>query len=228
MLDGTIDPIDIEIAALINEELSPKARSAALAGIARDVLAAAQDQNNQALGHIPPHTTTVDGAQGASEDAVRPDGQIVYAFQMADELVGWIREQLLVFSPVSATDSHPGLYRSSNVLFADDVEIAPDQPVPQASRYTFFNTTPYARPIERGESSQAPSGVYEAVAALAAQRFGNQADISFAFIAPAAGGVVDWAGTAAARELARRRRGGRRELHTEWLTRVPAIVVTMR
>lgn len=228
MLSGTIDPIDIEIAALISDELSPKARSAALAVIAREALAAAEEQNDQALGRTPPHTTTVDGAPGASEDAVRPDGQIDYAFQMADDLVGWIREQLLVFSPIGAADSHPGLYRSSHVLFADGVEVAPDQPVPQASRYTFFNTTPYARPIEAGESSQAPSGVYEAVAALGQQRFGNHADISFAFIAPAAGGVVDWAGTASARDLAQRSRGGRHELHTDWLTRVPAIIVTMR
>jgi hypothetical protein len=228
MLSGSIDPIDIDIAAIVSEEFSPKARSAVLAATAREALAAAQDQNSQALGRMPPHTTTVDGSPGTSEDAVRPDGQIDYAFQMADELVGWIREQLVIFSPVGTADPHPGLYRASHVLFADGAEIAADQPVPPAQRYTFFNTTPYARPIDRGESGQAPSGVYEALAALAQQRFGNQADISFAFIAPAGGGINDWAGTAAARDLAQRVRGGRRELHTDWLTRVPAIIVTTR
>jgi len=228
MFSGQIDPIDIEISALIDESFSPKARSAALSGVAREALAAAQDQNSQAIGRVPPHTTTVDGAVGASEDAVRPDGQIDYAFELASDLIDWIRIQLLAFSPVGSGDSHPGLYRSSHVLFADGAEVAPDQPAPPAAVYTFFNTQPYARPIERGESSQAPSGVYEAVAALAQQQFGNQADISFAFIAPAAGIIVDWAGTATARELAQRSRGGRRELHTDWLTRVPAIIVTMR
>ena len=44
---------------------------------------------------------------------------------------------------------------------------------------------------------------------------------------PEAGGIVDWAVTSTASALAQRKRGGRAELHTDWLTRVPSITVTL-
>jgi hypothetical protein len=226
MFDGTIDPIDLDIVAIVNESFSPAARSAALAQFARDALGEAQAQNKDALGFVPDHTTTVDGAEGAREEGVRPDGVIAYAFQLVDELLAWIREQLEANSPVGQ-DAHSGLYKTSHVLFADGQEIAPGDTVPPATTYVFLNRQPYARPIERGESGQAPSGVYEAVAVMAQQRFGNQGKISFGFISPEAGGIVDWAATAPAAALAQRKRGGRAELHTDWLTRVPSITVTL-
>ena len=48
-----------------------------------------------------------------------------------------------------------------------------------ADEYVFINTVPYARKIERGSSSQAPDGVYQAVAMLARDRFGNVARITY-------------------------------------------------
>lgn len=228
MYDGTIDPIDLDLSVLVNESFSPAARSAAIAAFAKETLADAEAQNKEALGFVPDHTITVDGAAGAKEEAVRPDGQIVYTFALLDELFAWIFEQLEAHSPVgSGQDSHPGLYKSSNVLFADGQRIMPGDPVPPAAKYVFFNTVPYSRQIEGGESSQAPSGVYEAVAVLAQQRFGNQARIAFGFISPEAGAIVDWAKTPLAASLARRKRGGRVELHQDWLTRVPAITITV-
>jgi hypothetical protein len=225
MLDGTIEPIDLDIQLLLNESFAPAARSAAIASFARETLGDAEAQNKQALGFVPDHTTTVDGTLGAREDAVRPDGTIVYTFALLDELFAWIFDQLEAHSPVGR-DAHAGLYQSSHVLFADGAQIMPGDPVPPASKYVFFNTQPYSRQIEGGESSQAPSGVYEAVAVLAQQRFGNQAKIAFGFISPEEGGIVDWAKTPLAASLARRKRGGRVELHQDWLTRVPSITIT--
>lgn len=229
MIEATIEAIDLDIAALIDAELSPKASAASLAAFARETLSEAEALNIEALGFKPEHTTTVDGIVGLSEDAVRPGGQIDYAFALLSDVFAWIMEQLRAHSPIGeGSDAHPGLYKSSHVLFADGVQVDPEGAIPPASKYIFFNTTPYARPIERSESRQAPSGVYEAIAVLSQQRFGNQAAISFSFIAPDAGGIVNWAHTPLVRDLARRRRGGRAILHQEWLTRVPAITVTLR
>jgi hypothetical protein len=229
MFEGSIDAIDLDIAALVNESLSPAARSAALANFARETLADVTALNTAALGYAPDHATFVDGIAGADESNVKPDGEIGYSFRLLDDIFSWIKEQIDTHSPVgSGADPHPGLYKSAHVFFADGQEIGPNDAVPAASKYIFFNTEPYSRPIERGESSQAPNGVYEAVATLAQQRFGNQASISFAFINPADGGIVDWAQTPLAQTLAKRIRGGRRELHFVWLTRVPAIIVIPR
>lgn len=226
MLSGSIEPIDLDVAAIINEELSPKARSTALATVARQTLAEALNLDLSVLGYLPAVITIVDGVLGALEVYVKPEGEIDYQFQIIGDVLDWIREQLEAHSPVGVQDSHPGLYKSSHRLFADGQEVQTGHPAPVAGEYVFFNIQPYSRAIERGESSQAPTGVYEAVAVLAQQRFGNQARISFSFLAPPAGAILDWAATSSAATLARRR-GGRRELHQEWLTRVPAITVTI-
>jgi hypothetical protein len=67
-------------------------------------------------------------------------------------------------------------------LLADGAEVDPSGAnVPPADEYVFINTVPYARRIERGSSSQAPDGVYQAVAMLARGRFGNIARITYSF-----------------------------------------------
>jgi hypothetical protein len=50
-----------------------------------------------------------------------------------------------------------------------------------AEEYTFINTVPYARKIERGSSRQAPDGVYQAVANLARRKFTKLAKITFSY-----------------------------------------------
>jgi hypothetical protein len=88
----------------------------------------------------------------------------------------------------------------------------------------FVNVQPYARKIERGESPSAPEGVYEAVATLARQRFGNVARIRFEYRVPVGGGTAleAWAG-----RTGQRRRAGRQR-SSEWNRRQPAIVITVK
>lgn len=78
----TVEPIGKDIDGIIAEMLSGPAMSAILADAAREALADAERQNEAILGKAPPHTTTVDGNEGASEDQVRPDGIIVYEFDL--------------------------------------------------------------------------------------------------------------------------------------------------
>ncbi|MBX3546899.1 hypothetical protein [Chelatococcus sp.] len=171
-----VDPIDRDIALALSSSVGPEARSKIIADFAREELAKAQVQNKQALGHETPHTAFVDGQEGAPLDSVKPDGRIVFEFDLVNEIFAWIGEQLVLHSPVLT-----GRYRGSHKFYADGVEIEPGLNVPDAQEYAFVNIQPYARKIERGFSEQAPDGVFEAVAALANARFGNMARIRFSY-----------------------------------------------
>jgi hypothetical protein len=196
-----------EVDLLVSRHLSPKARQRKAAQYARKALADAQETNKRALGVVPPHRQFVDGKAGVALESVNPDhGRIVFTFELADEMLRWIGEQLVVNSPVLT-----GRYRDSHVLLADGVEVDADGKIPPAQVYTFVNIQPYARKIERGLSDQAPDGVFEVTAALAQRRFGNIARVRFTYRAldiPA--------------ERSRAARAAERN------SRNPAIVVTLR
>ncbi len=193
-----IEPIDRDIALLL-EDCTPDGQSAALAQFARDEFDAAREINRQAIGRVPPHETFVDGQRSAALDKVRPDGVIVFEFDLWTSIFGLVDLLLISSSPVKS-----GRYRRSHILLADGVEVDQDAPFPDASEFVYINTQPYARKIEKGISKQAPDGVYQGVAAMAAQRFGNIARITFAY-----------------RRLASGTRGGKEN-------RQPAIVIGVR
>lgn len=178
-----VEAIDRDVSLIISDLLSPAAQSAMLADGARDQLQQGEQINQTVLGRVPPHTTSVDGLSGASEDQVRPTGTIIYEFALIVDVLQWIADQLKSHSPVGAgPDKHPGLYRDSHTLFADQKEVPiGDEIPPDATEYVFTNTVPYARKIEQGESPQFPDGVFEGVAALARRQFGNQASIEFTY-----------------------------------------------
>lgn len=171
-----IDPIDRDIAFLLSDALSPEAQSRALADYAREQFDVVQETNTRALGRAPEHEQFVDGSRGAALDRVRPDGRIIFEFELVSDVLEFIQEQLIKHSPTKT-----GRYSKSHVLFADDREVQFGADVPEAAVYAFVNAQPYARKIDRGLSRQAPAGVYLAVAALAKQRFGNIARVAFSF-----------------------------------------------
>lgn len=177
-VETKVEPIDRDlILSLIG---TPKERSAIFAEFAREQLADAEQINESVLGHIPTHTAFVDGSEGASEDDVRPDGVIIYEFALVTDLFTWIRDQLQQHSPIgSGADPHPGLYQRSNLFYAGGVEADPADPPLGATEYAFVNVQPYAAKIERGLSRQFPDGVYQTVATMARDRFGDQARIEF-------------------------------------------------
>lgn len=179
-----IPAINRDIELMIADVLSPEAQSKQLADFAREQLAVAQEQNRAALGKVPEHETIVDGAQRDDIDSVRPGGRITFEFRFVDEVLEWIGEQLVLNSPVLS-----GRYATSHVVFVDGVE-ADTGSEARGNEYIFVNTVPYARKIDRGLSPQAPDGVYEAVAAVAARRFGNIVRVRFSYRA-IAGGEAD-------------------------------------
>ena len=206
-----IEPIERSIMLAIREGEPPAERGRRLAGYARQALAEAQEVNRRATGVVPPHSTYVDGRLGAPLESVKPDGVIVFEFDLLNDLFEWIGEMLVANSPVLT-----GRYASSHAFFADGVKVEPGADLPEAGEYAFVSTTPYSRKIERGLSPQAPEGVYEAVALLARRRFGNIASIRFSY-----------------RALFAQVRGGDRHERAKRgrapvADRFPAIVVTVR
>ncbi len=166
-----------ELSVAVDRLLSPAARSRQIADVARRALAEAQAVNRTVLGYEPEHDSFVDGRRSEALDSVDPDhGVIVFAFELQLEMFAEIGRLLVLHSPVLT-----GEYQDSHRLYADGVEVSGFDPKSGADEWVFASTVPYARKIERGQSDQAPDGVYEAVAALASKRYGNLATIRFSY-----------------------------------------------
>lgn len=181
-----VEPIDRDIELMINEELSPRAQSRFFAEYAGEQIDEARAQNRQILGRNPRERITVDGREGAPLEDVKPDGGVVIAeYELFDDVLSWIGNQLETHSPRKS-----GRYAKSHTVFADGIEIEIDGKIPDADEYIFINTLPYARKIERGQSSQAPDGVYQVVASLAQRRFGNIAKITFSYRTAILGSII--------------------------------------
>lgn len=174
MITVKVEPIDRDIALLIDKTYSEKARSQYLAEFAIASVAEVKKNNQLILGSDIDFKTFVDGREGADEYSVKPTGRIVYEFQLIIETLTYIAEQLEIQSPVKT-----GRYQSSHTLFADGIEVRKGVNIPVAKEYTFVSTLPYARKIESGFSAQAPNGVYELTAHQAQQKFGNVAKIIY-------------------------------------------------
>jgi hypothetical protein len=222
-----LDPMFREVVVAFPEVFSDKAKSEALARFAQENINAANTQNARIVGHPVPYDVRVDGNEGARLSSVKPHGRIEAEWTFFDDLFAWIGQQLVKHSPIGRVGDprpgHPGLYMESHLFMVDGREVRPgERPPPMASEYVFINSQPYARKIERGLSDQAPDGVYETVAVLANNRWGNLARIRFSYRSLLGSSVHAWAKTT---KMVSKAKGARRE---QWLTRQPAIVITPR
>lgn len=166
-----------ELKLHLDGALSTEARKGLIADAAAQALAEAQAQNRDVLGIVPGHEQVVDRVRGAPFTAVNPDkGVIFIEFDIRLDVFAYIGRLLVENSPMLT-----GQYQDSHQLYADDAPVAKFDPAAQAEEWVFLSTVPYARKIERGQSDQAPDGVYQAVAAMASRRFGNIASIKFTY-----------------------------------------------
>lgn len=166
-----------DLGLLVDSALSPDARKGLIADAARQALQEAQDQNKAALGVVPAHEQVVDRVKGAAFETVDPDkGVIFIEFALGFDVFEYIGRLLVEHSPVLT-----GEYQDSHRLYADGVVVAAYDPAVRAEEWVFLSAVPYARMIESGLSDQAPDGVYQAVAIMAAKRFGNVAAIKFTY-----------------------------------------------
>ncbi|WP_062017782.1 hypothetical protein [Aureimonas sp. AU4] len=180
----TGDAFSREIALLVDEFASPKARSKMLADFAREQIEVTTIENSQALGRlIAKPRVSVDGRAGAPLGSVRPDGKIVAVWNVETQAVRWILQALEEESPRLS-----GAYQDSHTVFADGAELrlSSTGDIPDAREYVIASDLPYARKLDPKDglparSKQAPRGVYAAVAAVASTRFDGEADIRFMF-----------------------------------------------
>lgn len=186
MARTTYDVWDKTVQALLSDAVDASERQALFADFAREQLRDAEAINTRALGRTPTHDTFVDGIKGASENSVKPvGGRIIYEFNLLDDVIAWIGEELVRLSPVGLEsdkrEGHPGFYREHHGFYADRTKVEMGAVLPPAQEYAFVALAPYARKIERGLSDQAPEGVYEVVADMAKERFGSIVAIRFTF-----------------------------------------------
>lgn len=176
-----IDPIFRDIEVIVSDLTSPAARSGRIAEFAAEQIAEVRENNRAIVGRDMPYEVVVDGKVGAALASVRPDGVVVANFDLIRQVLEWIGEQLLLESPRLT-----GRYVRSHAMFVDGVEHDLDAEIPNGESYEFVNSQPYARKMEpraggKPQSEQAPNGVYDAIAAVAAKRFGNIAKVRYAF-----------------------------------------------
>lgn len=191
-----------DLQLMVDGALSPEARKGLIADAAREALQEAQDLNKAALGVVPAHEQVVDRVRGAAFETVDPDrGVIFIEFSLGIDVFEYIGRLLVEHSPVLT-----GEYQASHRLYADGVEVDAFDPARQAEEWVFLSNLPYARKIERGQSDQAPDGVYQSVAVMAAKRFGNVAAIKFTY--RAAGQVRAYSGSRIAESKGQRGRAG--------------------
>jgi hypothetical protein len=94
----------------------------------------------------PTYQTFVDGREGASEDAVRPDGRILYVFSTLARAAAFAQAYLVGASPVLS-----GEFRRSWLLLVDGARWTRDPAaIPPGAIVHLVNTTPYARRLEVG------------------------------------------------------------------------------
>lgn len=186
-----IEPVESWVKIVVDQDLSPEARSRQVAAFARGRIDEAKAQNTAVLGRPTPETVFVDGREGAALESVNPDrGIIVAEFDLVLDVLDWILTRLRESSPVRS-----GKYREGHRLFADGKEVSLSEEVPPAEEYAFTNTVPYSSRLEVGKTKsgrafviQIPPKLYFRVAGEARKRFGNIADINYTFR-----GIIDGA-----------------------------------
>ena len=94
-----------------------------LAQFAREQRDEAIAINRASTGHEPRYDTFVDGARSDRLESVRPDGVIVFEFDVGSDVVRYCYDLLILHSPILT-----GAYQRSHSIYADGVEVeTPDR-----------------------------------------------------------------------------------------------------
>lgn len=159
------------INVMIQSGLTPLARSMALATAARQGV---EDLITSGRA-TPKYRRFVDGIEGIPEDAVSPEGTILYRFQYLPEVVVFAIEFLKLRSPIKS-----GNFRSGFMVSIDNIPQEADKFNPETSadsdRVLIYNKLPYSRKIDvqliggRKLSFSQPAGLFDdAVTAVTRQ-----------------------------------------------------------
>lgn len=166
-----IESLDKDIEVILKNDLSPEARSRAFGQFAREVIEETDAQNDSVAGRDVKYQTFVDGAKSDNLESAK--SVIVAEWETLTDSFEWIEEQLILHSPRGPDVN--GHYGESHVFLADGVEANPAKPPPDMTEGTFINSKKYARKLEKLYA------VYQTVASLAADRFGQSVRVRYTF-----------------------------------------------
>lgn len=148
----------------------------AVAEIAKGANAAIMQLEPRPLGF----TRTVDGVRGAPEEAVKPNGLIVYQYQRLDAVIEFALEILRALSPVAS-----GRYRGAHTVLINGAPVAWPAVVQSGDAVMISNAEPYARKIELGHMTMNVPGsdhVYQQAQQIVQSRFAAAARVNFAMV----------------------------------------------
>jgi hypothetical protein len=173
--------VDRRVAFTSNGVFSPDTIAREFSRMVREDIARIDRENAAVAGHKLPLSTFVDGAEKEPlPAAVDQKSTISARWEVSIGAISYVCELLQGSGPVLS-----GAYRRSYRIYADGREVASWSDIPIGTREVLIvSTVPYARKIERGRGGYAPGAVYQAVAAMAAARYGNAARIKFTFAEP--------------------------------------------
>ena len=204
--------------------LSPQEISAQFAKAAAADIAQIDADNALAAGRALPRQTFVDGRESDDLRAVKPDGVIVATWELTTEVVRYCYDKIEQTAP-----RRTGRFAKSVRIYADGVEVETPEEAFGAGEVVIAPTVPYARKIEGQFAKQGgvwatnPNGLFHAVAAMAAAKYGNVAKIKFGAreIVGGGTGLAQWAQghTAMIAHEGRRRKAHARD------SRQPAVII---
>lgn len=205
------------------------AREGTLEQIQKTIVRVAKTENARIMATDPrpsSFTRTVDGKVGALEEAVKPDGVIIYVYQRLDEVVAFALETLQKLSPV-----HSGRYRAGHIILVNGHSVEEMPSLKPSDDVAISNVVPYARKIEMGMMTMLVSGtdhVYQQAEQIVNARFGNLVKTRFTYRNLSGGDthLERWAQTRGA--LAHAKRHGRVSDAAQWLRRQPALTFSVR
>ncbi len=181
LLDMKLQGFEKQV-ALALEDFQGDARHKMFVDAAKEVFKETDEGNAAATGARVKSTRVVDGVRDAPIEAVRIGGTVVFNWSPITPAVEEVYARLVRMSPVGgAGDPHPGLFKASNIVLINDVEVSIPFQLNPGDVVKFTNLQPYARRIETGWSKQAPNGIYETVAAITQKTLRQFARVTFAY-----------------------------------------------
>lgn len=124
---------------------------------------------------------TVDGSVGAPEEAVKPNGIIIYRYQRIETAVLVAMDVLQQLSPVQS-----GAYRDAHTIFLNGKALRDRLPtIGPDDRVVISNLQPYARKIEVGKMKMSVPGtdhVYQQAMQIVSTQFRGDIIVDFTYL----------------------------------------------
>ena len=177
----------------VSEQIDVAVRNS-LAATQRAIVEAAKAAHAKVMGDDPRpinYVRHVDGVE-APEEAVKPNGVIVYDYNRLDLIAKNALDLLRKASPVKSGD-----YVRSHTLYLNLTPVESLKDWKLGDEISITNTVPYARVIEVGKRGgtvikfSMPPHIYERVARALRSSYREVADIQFTYRAVLGGGQVD-------------------------------------